>query len=88
MILRTIKSTAFVAAMGCGLLFAALVQADPPTQAPATEAASAASHSSIGLVLAPPGGVKPKATPVMRHVRKKATLKGVGPGSAKGPESP
>ena len=100
MVLRSTGApTLFAVAVSCGLAFAATAQANPPNQAPASnaaapasnaaapasDAASPASHASVGLVRSPPGGLQPGRPVVMRHVRKQATLKGTGPASGKSP---
>jgi hypothetical protein len=93
MVLRSTGApTLFAVAVSCGLAFAATAQANPPNQAPASnaaapasDAASPASHASVGLVRSPPGGLQPGRPVVMRHVRKQATLKGTGPASGTSP---
>jgi hypothetical protein len=89
MLLRLIGTPMFFAvAVSCGLVFAATVQADPPSEVPSNNVAAPSSHAAVGLVRSPPGGVKPNHPLAMRHVRKKATLKGVGPASGRTPEAP
>jgi hypothetical protein len=75
-------------AISCGLVFAATVRANPPSEAPSNNAAAPSSHASVDLVRSPPGGLKPNHPLSMRHVRKRATLKGLGRTSGKSPEAP
>jgi hypothetical protein len=75
----------FAMAASCGLVFATTVQADPPSETLLKPAVAPSSHASVGLVRSPPGGVKSNQPLTMRHVRKKAALKGVGPASGKSP---
>jgi hypothetical protein len=83
----TIRPMLFAMAASCGLVFATTVQADPPSETPSSTAVAPSSHASVGLVRAPPGGVKSNQPLTMRHVRKKAALKGVGPVSGKSPDA-